>query len=65
VHKEDAFNVVREVVGIYYYIFNYYVKPAASTARVDAQAVTETVKEKINSATQKVEDKGRDPDVDR
>ena len=65
VGKQDAFNVAREVVGIYYYIFKYYLKPAASEASVQAEAVTEQVKDKLNSATDKVETQGKDPNVDR
>jgi vancomycin permeability regulator SanA len=65
VHKEDAFNVAREVVGIYYYLFKYYVKPEADKASVQAEAVTEQLKEKIQSAADTAKEKAKettDPD---
>lgn len=61
VHKEDAFNVAREVVGIYYYLFKYYLKPTADKASVQAEAATEQLKAKLESAADKAKETA-DPD---
>jgi vancomycin permeability regulator SanA len=60
VHKEDAFNVGREVVGIYYYLFKYYVKPATDKATVQAQAAAEQLTAKLESAADQAREKAKD-----
>jgi vancomycin permeability regulator SanA len=65
VRQEDAFNVAREVVGIYYYLFKYYLKPAADKASVQAAAATEQIKAKVQSAADAAKEqakKSTDPD---
>jgi len=65
VRKEDAFNVAREVVGIYYYLFKYYLKPATDKATVQASVVADQVKDKLQSAASDAAEKAKqaaDPD---
>ena len=65
VRQEDAFNVAREITGIYYYLFKYYLKPAADKATVQAEAATQQLREKVQSAADAAKTqakKSTDPD---
>ena len=58
VNKEDAFNIAREVVDIYYHLFKFYIGPAAQKAAVEAKAAAQQIGGQISSETHKVEQTG-------
>jgi vancomycin permeability regulator SanA len=61
VRKEDAFNIAREVIDIYYHLFKYYLAPATAQAAAEAQVEATKLKEQISSGVNKVEDQGHKP----
>jgi vancomycin permeability regulator SanA len=58
VNKEDAFNIAREVIDIYYHLFKFYIGPAAQKAAVVAKAAAQQIGSQISSETHKVEQSG-------
>jgi hypothetical protein len=58
VNKEDAFNIAREVIDIYYHLFKFYLGPAAQKAAIAVKAEAQQLGGQIGSATHKVEETG-------
>ena len=58
VNKEDAFNIAREVIDIYYHLFKFYLGPAAQKAAVAAKAAVQQIGSQIGSETNKIEQTG-------
>jgi len=58
VNKEDAFNIAREVIDIYYHLCKFYVGPAAQKAVIVATAAAQQIGSQIGSETHKVEQTG-------
>jgi vancomycin permeability regulator SanA len=54
--REDAFNVAREVVALYYYIFQFEVKPAATQATIQAVDEAQKLKTQLQSGADKTKD---------
>jgi vancomycin permeability regulator SanA len=58
VNQDDAFNIVREVIDIFYHLYNYYLGPATQQAVAAAQSAAQKLNSQIKSSTKHVEDEG-------
>jgi len=58
VRKEDFFNVMREVIDIYYHLFKYYLGPATEKAGRQLQDEAQKLTSQLQSETRKVENEG-------